>query len=160
MESKKTMVDIDSALNLKKKDLHAESPFVTIFLPLEYDSEESPYQVLDELIKEVKTKLEDLSVGNSLNAIYKKLNRLIVKLPPQNFYKSVVAFLSEDVEDIIPLNYTVEKKAVVSDNFDFEEVQKFSVSKADQEEKEKEEELRLKSRSLRMETRLFGKRTY
>jgi hypothetical protein len=155
------IMTISSSLETNKSTSQSDSPFVTIILPLDYESEKTPYQVLEELIGEVKNQLNEIYEGESLKTILKKLNRLIVKLPPQNLYKGVIAFLSDDVEDIIPVNYEVSRKASIGENFDFEEVQ--MLSKNNQPENQvNREESNFKDQVFKrlVEFRLFGKKTY
>jgi hypothetical protein len=117
--------------------------------------------VLEELISEVKAKLQLMSESENFKGLTKKLNRLIVKLPPQNLYRGVVAFLSEDVEDIIPVDYEVNKKATVGENFDFEEIQLLSSRRNEEPTSCKDEALPKDEIFKRLvEFRPFGKKTY
>ena len=83
---------------------------ITIYLPLDSDD---PYVTLEELVTDVKLQLENIEETEALPIIYKKLNRLKVKLPPQNQFKGLVALISQDMEEIIPLHFSVEKKICI-----------------------------------------------
>ncbi|HYG40237.1 MAG TPA: hypothetical protein VD908_16525 [Cytophagales bacterium] len=106
--------------SLKALALQNISPFITIKLPLNSDD---PYKLLDELIDEAKKQLKEAFDADSLEAINKKLNKLKVKLPPQNLFESFIALISNDTEEIIPLNVPLEKKVNVGTGFNKEEIE-------------------------------------
>jgi hypothetical protein len=154
-------MNTSSSLTINRNTFPIDSPFVTIILPLDYENEITPYHVLEELIAEVKNQLTEMRDSEAFKVVLKKLNRLIVKLPPQNVYKGFVAFLSEDVEDLIPVNYEVKKKAIVSENFDFEEIQLLSGGVQSNAEVSKDESsLKYEIFKRLVEFRPFGKKTY
>jgi hypothetical protein len=154
------MTSTTSTPLIEKENL-VESPFVTIILPLDYHGDKTPYRVLDELVAEAKMQLQRMSKSDGIKTIIKKLNRLIVKLPPENLYKGIVAFLSEDVEDIIPLNYEVTEKVMVADNFDFGVVNLLSQNSKEELQVLQEQAL-VKNEIFKrlVEFRPFGKKTY
>jgi len=123
------MTDIQLESRIKELTFQENTPYITIALPLNYDNFEDPYIVLQELIKQVKIQLENIAEDQTFQAISKKLNKLQVKLPPPNTFKSLVAFISEDFEEIFPVHIPVEKKANVGSNFDFKDILQIKASK-------------------------------
>lgn len=155
------MVDIQLKSSLEDLTFQNSNPFITISLPLNSENFEDPYKVLEELISDVKRQLFEVSDGSAFEGINKKLNKLKVKLPPQNLFKSLVALISEDQEEIIPLNVDVEKKAFVGSDFDMENIENLksnSLNAAEPGEKEDSlSEVILNRYSL---LQPFGKRTF
>lgn len=119
---KEIILSMQIETKLEKLSLANTDPFITITLPLSSNDSIDPYKVLDELITEVKKELKEVSEDCEWTSINKKLNRLKVKLPPEGLYKAVVAFISGDSEEIIPLNMDVEKRVYVGEDFDLNDI--------------------------------------
>jgi hypothetical protein len=161
------MSNPDLESKLKELDDQVSYPSVTLILPLTNENEEdanveSPDQVLKNLIQEVKRQFAELPDCPAFQTISKKLNKLPVKLPPENFYKGVVAFLSQDHEEIIPLDFSVEKKAYVGTSFDLKDIFRLNRDAMAEAAIEENPEERLKRIILEryFEFRPYCKRTY
>ncbi|HYG40705.1 MAG TPA: hypothetical protein VD908_18900 [Cytophagales bacterium] len=146
---------------LRELDEQNGYPCVTLIVPLEkYEEAEDPDSVLKELIKEVKKQFADLPDCPAFQTIYKKLNKLPVKLPPQNFYKTFVAFLSEDREEIIPLDFAIEKKAYVGTSFDLKDIFRLNRSYQDDNIESTPDKLKRMIIERYFEFKPYNKRTY
>lgn len=146
---------------LRELDEQNGYPCVTLIVPLEkYEEAEDPDSVLKELIKEVKKQFADLPDCPAFQTIYKKLNKLPVKLPPQNFYKTFVAFLSEDREEIIPLDFAIEKKAYVGTSFDLKDIFKLNRSNQNDNVESTPDKLKRMIIERYLEFKPYNKRTY
>ena len=161
------MSNPDLESKLKELDDQISYPSVTLMLPLfnEHDEAanlESPDQVLKDLIKEVKRQFAELPDCPAFQTINKKMNKLPVKLPPENFYKGVVAFLSEDHEEIIPLDFSVGKKAYVGTSFDLKDISRLNRDAMQENSTPESSEEKLKRIILEryFEFKPYGKRTY
>lgn len=144
--------------SLKALALQNVNPFITIKLPLNSDD---PYKLLDELIDEAKKQLKEMFDAEYLEVINKKLNKLKVKLPPQNLFESFIALISNDTEEIIPLNVPLEKKVNVGAGFNKEEIEnlkKKSCAIIPSQVKEYDMTLAIYQRYYQL--RPFGKKTY
>jgi hypothetical protein len=158
------MTNPDLESKLKELDDQTSYPSVTLILPLTSDDEtsnESPDQVLKELIREVKKQFSELPDCPAFQTISKKLNKLPVKLPPENVYRTVVAFLSQDHEEIIPLDFSVEKKAYVGTSFDLKDIFRLNRdAMAENSTETTEEKLKRIILERYFEFKPYSKRTY
>jgi len=161
------MSNPDLESKLKELDDQMSYPSVTLMLPLMNENDEaanleSPDQVLKDLIEEVKRQFAELPDCPAFQTISKKLNKLPVKLPPENFYKGIVAFLSQDHEEIIPLDFSVGKKAYVGTSFDLKDISRLNRDAMQENSTVESSEERLKRIILEryFEFKPYGKRTY
>lgn len=156
------MTNPELETRLRALDDQTSYPCVTLILPLETEDEKTndPDLVLKELIKEVKNQFAELPDCPAFQTIYKKLNKLPVRLPPQNFYKAVVAFLSEDLEEIIPLDFSIEKKAYVGTSFDLKDIFRLNRRSNNGDLETTEDKLKRIILERYFEFRPYSKRTY
>ena len=158
------MINRELELRLKELDDKMSYPSVTLLMPLSTDTDkeiENPDEVLKQLIRQAKSKLAQLPDCPDFQNINKKLNQLPVKLPPFNIYKGFAAFVSLNHEEIIPLDFSVEKRAYVGTNFELRDIFRLNAGlRSNEGEESQDEKLKRLILNRYFECKPYSKRTY